>query len=202
MPLFELEDENQVVPFRQRRGGADLYEREIEDMLWQNFEELTGESVFPIAKQADVAGGRGGVTVTRAGRFFVAGVPPVIAAILSEPLAPPWGNPPSAWHLNTGRRRSASRRSDGVRSCLVRRATRWRLGSREGSSGEIHDRRCSVGVAGPPSTRSVATRLGPAAGRTASGRGRRSGASGFLRRLHGVPGAARCPKLGKLTPIT
>nr|MDQ3318329.1 hypothetical protein [Actinomycetota bacterium] len=58
MPLFEFEDENQVVPFRQRRGGADLYEREIEDMLWQNFEELTGESVFPIAKQADVAGGR------------------------------------------------------------------------------------------------------------------------------------------------
>jgi hypothetical protein len=58
MALFELEDASHVVPFRQRRGGADLYEREIEELLWQNFEELTGESVFPIAKQANVAGGR------------------------------------------------------------------------------------------------------------------------------------------------
>jgi hypothetical protein len=58
MPLFELADANELVPFRQLRGGADLYEREIEELLWNNVEELTGEPLFRVAKQAQVAGGR------------------------------------------------------------------------------------------------------------------------------------------------
>ena len=57
MPLFELNDASSLVPFRQLRVGADLYEREIEDLLWENFEEVTGESVFKVARQPAIAGG-------------------------------------------------------------------------------------------------------------------------------------------------
>jgi hypothetical protein len=58
MPLFEIGDAHQLVGFRQLSGGADLYEREIEDLLWHNFEELTGETLFLVARQAVIAGGR------------------------------------------------------------------------------------------------------------------------------------------------
>jgi hypothetical protein len=34
-PLFEVQGGHQLVPFRQCRGGVDLYEREIEDLLWE-----------------------------------------------------------------------------------------------------------------------------------------------------------------------
>jgi RecB family endonuclease NucS len=58
MPLFEVQDGHQLVPFRQRRGGVDLYEREIEDLLWENLQDLTGESLFPVTRQAQIIGGR------------------------------------------------------------------------------------------------------------------------------------------------
>lgn len=59
MPLFEIDAQEELVPFRQLHGGAELYEREIEDLLWGNLEELTGESLFPIARQPSItAGGR------------------------------------------------------------------------------------------------------------------------------------------------
>ena len=58
MPLYEMQGENELVPFRQLRGGADLYEHEIEDVLWANLADVTGEALFPVAKQAQITGGR------------------------------------------------------------------------------------------------------------------------------------------------
>ncbi len=57
MPLFEIDGNSELVPFRSLRGGTDLYERHIEDLLWANLEEFTGESLFPVARQPKVAAG-------------------------------------------------------------------------------------------------------------------------------------------------
>lgn len=57
MPLFEIGEPEQLVPFRKLTGGADLYEREIEDLLWENFEDLTGEALFRVARQPNIVGG-------------------------------------------------------------------------------------------------------------------------------------------------
>jgi len=51
MPLFEV-THDELVPFRRLTGGAELYERDIEDLLWANLEEFTGDTLFPIARQA------------------------------------------------------------------------------------------------------------------------------------------------------
>lgn len=56
MPLFEIAQE-ELVPFRQLRGTSDLYESEIERLMWANIEEFTGESLFPIARQPTIRGG-------------------------------------------------------------------------------------------------------------------------------------------------
>lgn len=59
MPLFEIGESDALVPFRQLGGGADLYEQEIEQLLWDNLDDFTGESLFRIARQpALTAGGR------------------------------------------------------------------------------------------------------------------------------------------------
>jgi hypothetical protein len=63
MPLFELlqgADGESLVPFRQLRGGSDLYEAEVERLVWENFEDLTGESLFRVARQAVITGGPAG----------------------------------------------------------------------------------------------------------------------------------------------
>ena len=57
MPLFEIDADHELVPFRQLRGGVDLYEREIEDLLWANLDEFTGLSLFPVARQPQIAAG-------------------------------------------------------------------------------------------------------------------------------------------------
>lgn len=57
MPLYEMEGPEILVPFRQVHGGAELYEREIEDLLWSNFEEFVGEQLFRIARQARIESG-------------------------------------------------------------------------------------------------------------------------------------------------
>lgn len=57
MPLFEIDSNSELVPFRQLRGGSKLYESEIEDLLWANLDEFTGESLFPIARQPPIAAG-------------------------------------------------------------------------------------------------------------------------------------------------
>lgn len=51
VPLFEIKGASDLVGFRTLRGGAELYESEIEDLLWANPDELTGESLFPVARQ-------------------------------------------------------------------------------------------------------------------------------------------------------
>lgn len=61
MPLFELlqrGDNEELVPFRRLRGGSDLYESELERLVWDSFEDLTGESLFRVARQARITGGR------------------------------------------------------------------------------------------------------------------------------------------------
>jgi len=57
MPLFEVEEAGTLVPFRQLLGGAELYEAEIEDLLWSNLEEFTGEALFRIRRQPTLTGG-------------------------------------------------------------------------------------------------------------------------------------------------
>lgn len=56
MPLYEIAPDG-LVPFRQLRGGPHLYEAEIERLLWTNLDDLTGELLFPVARQAAIAGG-------------------------------------------------------------------------------------------------------------------------------------------------
>jgi hypothetical protein len=59
MPLFEIRENHDLLGFRSLRGGAELYESEIEQLLWANPDELLGESLFPVARQPTLpAGGR------------------------------------------------------------------------------------------------------------------------------------------------
>jgi len=51
MPLFEV-SQGELVPFRRLKGGEGIYETEIEDLLWANVEEFTGETLFPVRRQA------------------------------------------------------------------------------------------------------------------------------------------------------
>jgi len=57
VPIFEL-DANSVLPFRQQAIAAGVYESEIEDLLWDNLEELTGDNLFRIARQPVLPLGR------------------------------------------------------------------------------------------------------------------------------------------------
>lgn len=57
MPLFEIDASSELVPFRRLRGGPDLYEKAIEDLLWENLDEFTGDALFPVARQTTVATG-------------------------------------------------------------------------------------------------------------------------------------------------
>jgi Restriction Enzyme Adenine Methylase Associated len=57
MPLFEIDDEERLRAFRQLRGGGEIYEREIEDLLWNGLEEIIGEPLFRVARQPSIHGG-------------------------------------------------------------------------------------------------------------------------------------------------
>ena len=72
MPLYEITDD-ELVPLRRLDGGADLYEKEIEDLLWTSMEEMTGETLFPIARQAKLSFGGipDVVAMDRTGRVVV-----------------------------------------------------------------------------------------------------------------------------------
>jgi hypothetical protein len=59
VPLFEIDATGELVPFRRLKGGPNLYESQIEDLAWANPEEITGESLFLIRRQASV--GHGGI---------------------------------------------------------------------------------------------------------------------------------------------
>lgn len=56
MPLFELAG-GTLKPFNRLRPGPDLYEQEIEALVWADLEAFTGESLFPVARQAHIPGG-------------------------------------------------------------------------------------------------------------------------------------------------
>jgi hypothetical protein len=57
MPLFR-HVENRLVPIRQLAAGA-IYEREVEELLWDNLEDFLGEALFPVKRQAVLpSGGR------------------------------------------------------------------------------------------------------------------------------------------------
>lgn len=56
VPLYEIAQSG-LVGFRLLKGGADLYEEEIERLLWENFDDFTGESFFRIKRQAHIKGG-------------------------------------------------------------------------------------------------------------------------------------------------
>jgi hypothetical protein len=59
VPLFEIDSAGELVPFRRLRGGAELYERQIEDLAWANPEEVIGESLFTVQRQPKLQlGGR------------------------------------------------------------------------------------------------------------------------------------------------
>jgi hypothetical protein len=57
MSIFEIHSESSLKRFRRIPGGADLYENEIEELVWKNPEELTGEVLLPIARQPIIPGG-------------------------------------------------------------------------------------------------------------------------------------------------
>ncbi len=56
MPLYELAD-GKLTPFVRLRPGPDLYEHEVEALVWADLEAFTGESLFPVARQPHIAGG-------------------------------------------------------------------------------------------------------------------------------------------------
>lgn len=56
MPLYEHTDSG-LEPFRRLRPSSELYESEIEDLIWSDLEAFTGESLFPVARQARISGG-------------------------------------------------------------------------------------------------------------------------------------------------
>jgi Restriction Enzyme Adenine Methylase Associated len=59
VPLFEIDSTGELIPFRRLTGGANLYETQIEDLAWANPEEITGESLFLVRRQAPL--GHGGI---------------------------------------------------------------------------------------------------------------------------------------------
>lgn len=72
MPLFELVD-GALRPFTQLRPGPELYEQQIEQLVWDDLEAFTGEPLFPVARQARI--GAGGipdiVALDQSGRVVV-----------------------------------------------------------------------------------------------------------------------------------
>jgi Restriction Enzyme Adenine Methylase Associated/Archaeal holliday junction resolvase (hjc) len=72
MALFEIGGGNSLVPFRQLRGGAELYEREIEDLVWDNLDDFLGGSLFRVARQPQIgSGGRPDIVALDAGAHVV-----------------------------------------------------------------------------------------------------------------------------------
>jgi len=58
VPIFEM-DQGSLLPFKRQAIAAGVYEKEIEDLLWDNLEELTGDNLFRVARQPILpSGGR------------------------------------------------------------------------------------------------------------------------------------------------
>ena len=50
MPIFRVDD-GRLVPFTRLAPGPDLYEQQIEDLIWSDLEAFTGEALFPVCRQ-------------------------------------------------------------------------------------------------------------------------------------------------------
>lgn len=71
MPIFELEQKS-LVPIRRQAVTTGVYESEIEDLLWDNLEELTGDNLFRVARQPVLPLGRPDViALDKTGRLVV-----------------------------------------------------------------------------------------------------------------------------------
>jgi hypothetical protein len=57
VPLYEIRTTGELAPFRLLRGGANLYESEIEDLVWANPDEFIGESLLLVARQQALPNG-------------------------------------------------------------------------------------------------------------------------------------------------
>jgi hypothetical protein len=59
VPLYEIVATDDLKPFRRLAGGESLYEKEIEELVWANPDEVLGEPLLLIARQPTLkAGGR------------------------------------------------------------------------------------------------------------------------------------------------
>lgn len=56
MPLFEI-GRDELVPFRRVQTAPELYEKDIEDLLWSNPEAFVGLPLFPVARQPTLSNG-------------------------------------------------------------------------------------------------------------------------------------------------
>lgn len=56
MPIYEIHGD-QLSPFTRLHPGPELYEQEIEALVWSDLEAFTGEALFPVARQARISGG-------------------------------------------------------------------------------------------------------------------------------------------------
>lgn len=56
MPLFQV-GKNELVPFRRVQAGPELYEKEVEDLLWSNLDAFVGTELFPVARQPNLGEG-------------------------------------------------------------------------------------------------------------------------------------------------
>ncbi|WP_157773059.1 hypothetical protein [Rhodococcoides fascians] len=56
MPIFDLAADG-LVPIMRQSIGSGVYESEIEELLWNNIEEITGDNLFRLARQPQIPGG-------------------------------------------------------------------------------------------------------------------------------------------------
>lgn len=56
MPIFEIGN-GTLTSFARVQPGEALYEKEVEELIWGDLEAFTGESLFPVARQARITGG-------------------------------------------------------------------------------------------------------------------------------------------------
>lgn len=56
MPIYQIRDSG-LVGLALVKAGDDLYEKDIEDPLWNSLESFVGEDLFPVARQPEIRTG-------------------------------------------------------------------------------------------------------------------------------------------------
>jgi Restriction Enzyme Adenine Methylase Associated len=51
MPLFELTEADELVPFRRLHASPEVYAHEIGELVWKSFEDIIGEPLFRVARR-------------------------------------------------------------------------------------------------------------------------------------------------------